>query len=243
MDLEEQLTALGYQVTNTVTDSDRAINSFKKNQPDLVLLDIHLKGSKLDGVQIAEMFNEITRVPIIYLTSYSDRETQKRVERTAPAYYLIKPCSPEQLEVAIGFAISNFTNQQQTNITHSLNTSTKPACVLFSPNDFFFVKKKQHYVRINLSEILWLEAKGSSVEIVSEQESVISYSGIKGFLGQLEHPNLIQVHRSFVVNILKVTAFNDRFIFIPFEGDQRAIPVGQKYHKDVFKRFRQLKSE
>lgn len=243
MDLEEQLVEFGYLVTDTVSDSDSALYAFKKKLPDVVLLDINLEGSKLDGVQIAEAFNKIYRVPIVYLTSYSDAATRKRVEKTSPAYYLIKPCSPEQLEVAIGFAISNFNNQQIPDIDHSLKSQTQPACVLFSPNDFFFVKKKQRYVRINLNDILWLEAGGSSVEIITANEKAVSYAGIKGFLEQFQHPNLVRVHRSFVVNILKVTAFSERSIFIPFEDKQKTIPVGQKYHKEIFNRFRQLRSE
>ena len=243
MDLEEQLIEFGYIITDTVSDSDKAIYAFKRQLPDLVLLDIQLKGSQLDGVQIAEAFNAIHRVPIIFLTSYSDDATRKRVEKVNPAYYLIKPCSPAQLKVSIGFALSNFTQQLIPAIDDSLKSNQAPSEFLLGDKDHFFVKHVKKYIRINIDDILWVKADGSAVEIVTLNEKVISYAGMKGFMEQIESPKLVRVHRSYVVNLSKVNSFDDVTLFISFNNKQEEIPVGKTYRQLVFSLFRQLRAE
>lgn len=240
--LEKRLLELGYIVIAKVADSDSAELAFRREIPDLIILDIELKSSKLDGIQLAEVLNKIERVPIVYLTAFSDKKTKERAKKTQPAYFLIKPCSKAQLEVAIDFAIDNYAKKQEAEIDHSLKYHTPPLCVFYSANDFFFAKKKQRYVRVNLNDILWVKSNNSYVEIITAKNKLIGSMNLKDFTFQIQHPNLLRIHRSFLINLLKISAFDDRHVFIEKDNVLEEIPVGKTYREEVFNRFRQLKA-
>jgi len=104
-ELQEQLLEFGYTITDVVANSQDALLAFRRRLPDLVLCDIHLKNSKLDGIELAAAFRQIATIPLIFLTAYGDEQTLTRAKATNPAYYLIKPCNATQLQVAIDFAV------------------------------------------------------------------------------------------------------------------------------------------
>ncbi len=103
-DIQQSLTRLGYEVPATATSGEEAIRKTKEIHPDLVIMDIVLKG-QMDGVQTAQ---EITRrfdVPVIYLTAYADEATLERVKTTSPAGYMLKPYLPNELRTTIELAL------------------------------------------------------------------------------------------------------------------------------------------
>ena len=72
-----QLSKLGYEVTGIISKGEDALNHVRQNQPDIVLMDIQLKG-KMDGVETAMVIQREFPVPIIYLTANTDDEHFKR---------------------------------------------------------------------------------------------------------------------------------------------------------------------
>jgi len=238
--LEEQLTDFGYQVIGSAATSKEVSTILETDTPDLVLLDVELKNSELDGIQVAEKMLTIPGIPFIYLTSFSDKKTKERAKKTRPANYLVKPYNEYQLEIAIDFALSNFSQQKEALFT---NPSTPPKNNIFTLDEFFFTKKSQSYIRINFIDIVWLKAGGSAVEIVTEKDKVVSYSGIKGFIEQFQHPHIVRIHRSYAVNVLKISRFDENHVYLPYNEDTKAIPIGPMYRDGLLKLFKQLKSE
>ncbi len=108
MGFQEQLLEFGYPNVLLAKDSFEAIHAFKTHKPDLVLMDVTLEGSPIDGIGIAEVFNDLRLVPIIYITSNSDNKTIQRAKKTNPASFLLKPCTDKQLAIAIDMAIDTF---------------------------------------------------------------------------------------------------------------------------------------
>ena len=98
--LRQQLTKLGYDVPNTVSSGDHALRRIEEAPPDLVLMDINLKG-KLDGIATAAAISQSYPIPIIYLTAYSGDETLARAAATNPHGYLLKPFSERELHAMI----------------------------------------------------------------------------------------------------------------------------------------------
>jgi len=91
LDISRRLKHLGHRVIPyTVISGEAAIEKVEMLRPDLVLMDIKLKG-KMDGIQAAEIIALRFGTPFIYITAHSDNVTCKRAERTNPAGYLIKP--------------------------------------------------------------------------------------------------------------------------------------------------------
>ncbi len=75
-----------------------------QNKPDLILMDIVLKGD-MDGIETAAKLNETESIPVIYLTAYADDEILKRAATTEPYGYILKPYKEKELKANIEMAI------------------------------------------------------------------------------------------------------------------------------------------
>lgn len=102
--LAESLQELGYQVAGIVSTGEEAVERAAKVHPDLVLMDIRLKG-EMDGIEAGEQISGDLHIPIVYLTAYSDERTVERAKITEPYGYLIKPFTDTELKTTLEMAI------------------------------------------------------------------------------------------------------------------------------------------
>jgi DNA-binding NtrC family response regulator len=98
--LEKSLQFMGFEVVGIAADYNRGIDLALEEKPDLVLLDIRIKG-EYDGITLAQRIQAHADIPIIYLTAHADTETVTRAVHTRPYNYLVKPYTDEQLNEAI----------------------------------------------------------------------------------------------------------------------------------------------
>ena len=103
LEIKSSIIKLGYICAGMATNYTDALSQIEKTQPDLVLLDITLKESK-NGIAIANELRKTSNIPIIYLTSVSDRKMIQKAIVTAPISYLIKPFRREELQSSIMLA-------------------------------------------------------------------------------------------------------------------------------------------
>ena len=104
MDLESRMKKLGYGVTAIVGYGEQAIEKVKENTPDVVLMDIILKG-EIDGIEAADAIRTQFDIPIIFITGYADKDRLKRAKLTYPFGFIIKPFQDKDLEVTIEMAL------------------------------------------------------------------------------------------------------------------------------------------
>ena len=97
-----------YQVVGIVNSGERIIEKIAETKPDLILMDIVLKGT-MDGIATSKKIQRAYNIPIIYLSSCRDRDTLKRARETQPRGYLIKPYNPEDLKATIEAALQQNT--------------------------------------------------------------------------------------------------------------------------------------
>ncbi|MCG8337939.1 MAG: response regulator, partial [Proteobacteria bacterium] len=102
--LKHTLENLGYNVVGTADTGEKAIDFAFRESPELILMDIRLKGS-MDGIQAAGQIREKLDVPIIFMTAYSDEDKIKRAKKTLPYGYLLKPVQDKELEINIDIAL------------------------------------------------------------------------------------------------------------------------------------------
>jgi signal transduction histidine kinase len=102
--LRNALESLGYEVAGVASYGEDAINKATEGRPDLVLMDIVLKGI-VDGIDAAEKIRAILNIPVIYLTSHTDDNTLQRAKVTEPFGYIVKPFNERDLFIAIEFAL------------------------------------------------------------------------------------------------------------------------------------------
>jgi len=103
--LKKTLERMGYSVPVTVAYAEQALQVVAKRRPDLVLMDIRLKG-EMDGIEAAEVIKSEFNIPVVYLTSYSDEETLARAVSSRTYGYLLKPFQERALEITIKLALS-----------------------------------------------------------------------------------------------------------------------------------------
>ncbi len=104
LDLKNRLTSLGYVVSAMLAYGEEAVAKTEEIKPDLILMDIVLKG-EMDGVQAAEQIQNRYDLPIIYLTAHSDERTLQRATVTEPYGYILKPFEDRELHMAIEMAL------------------------------------------------------------------------------------------------------------------------------------------
>lgn len=104
-DIAVSVRKLGYDVVGVLASGEEVVSTVRELHPDLVLMDIRLKG-QLDGIEVAESLQKEFGLPVIYLTAHSDSETLERAGMTDPYGYILKPFDDQQLYTVIELALN-----------------------------------------------------------------------------------------------------------------------------------------
>ncbi len=112
LDIQATLKRLGYVFAGDAVSGVEAISKVEKLKPDLVLMDIKLRG-EMDGVEAANIIIKTYDIPIIFLTAYSDDTTINRAKVSEPYGYLLKPFEERDLRSAIEIALYKHGMEQE----------------------------------------------------------------------------------------------------------------------------------
>jgi signal transduction histidine kinase len=107
LDMKMRLQSLGYGVLGVVDTGDAAIKFVEGVTPDLILMDIRIKGST-DGIETAQKIREKVEVPVIFVTAYTDEATLGRAKLVSPYGYIVKPFHERELRIGIELALYKF---------------------------------------------------------------------------------------------------------------------------------------
>jgi len=102
-DIVNMVRGLGYSVPAVVSTGEEAIVIAEKTRPDLILMDIVLKG-RIDGIEAAQRIWETLSIPVVYLTAFADDATLQRAKVTEPFGYILKPFDERELQTTIEMA-------------------------------------------------------------------------------------------------------------------------------------------
>ena len=123
LDIAGKLEQLGYEITAMVSSGTLAIEKARQLHPDLILMDIMLKGD-MDGIQVTKSIEDLF-IPVVYLTSYTDEKTLERARKTSPYGYIIKPYNEDELKSTIEMALHKHIKYQETIESEVESLSTK----------------------------------------------------------------------------------------------------------------------
>ena len=185
----------GYKVIGSAISYEEAVTCYRNFTPDVVLIDIRLSGQKT-GIDFACFLRkQPAPPPFIYLTSQLDTHFLSLAKQTRPAGYLSKPLQVSSLITTIAVALFNATDKD----TGKMIT----------------VKNGGSTHRINSSDILYVRAEHVYVSIkLADGQILLDRSTLTDFLEQLDNPDFIQTHRSYVVNLTQVTGFDAKEVFV-----------------------------
>lgn len=225
-----QLSNLGYEVTAIVPRGEEAILQIEENQPDIVLLDIHLKGA-LDGIATAQEMQKNYDIPIIYLTANADEATFNRAKATRPYAFISKPFKKLDLQRAIELTINRMAESQA---LESEQERTREAPFILS--DRIFVRHKDSMVKIFLEDILYIEADRNYCRIFTKNKEYLLAITLKIMEEKLSPQHFIRVHRSYIVNIAQVDEVAESHVVIA----RKAIPLSKSLREELLKRIQTI---
>jgi len=110
--IKKMLKGMGFRVPSIAASGEEAIQKAEITFPDLVLMDIMLKG-KIDGIKAAETIYGAMDIPVVYLTAYSDDKILERSKKTKPYGYLTKPFEEKTLQNTIKVALDNYRKEKE----------------------------------------------------------------------------------------------------------------------------------
>ncbi len=116
--LDRKLQDLGYSVVDIVSSGAAAIKSAEQLQPDLILMDIVIKG-ELDGIETAAIIKNESAIPVIFVTAYADDDTLERAGKTGSYGYILKPFQEREINATIKIALAK--HQEHLKISQSLS--------------------------------------------------------------------------------------------------------------------------
>jgi two-component system, LytTR family, response regulator LytT len=214
--MQECLEKLGYAVCGTCINYQEAIGALTKFLPDVVLVDITLKGTK-SGIDVGSYIKQHYSIPFIFVTSHSDKSTIDKAKQTLPHAYLIKPFTEDDLYAVIETALMHYGRQKQKEIS-----SEESAIII---NDGIFVKSKGKFVKIELSEMLFAEGNDNYVTITTSSTNHVLKTTLKSLLEVLPD-NFWRIHRSYVVNLKALKSFDADTVTIANIN----LPLGKSFY-------------
>ncbi|MEL7147278.1 MAG: response regulator, partial [Bacteroidota bacterium] len=185
--LEMFLDQLGYEVSGICANGKDALESFHASKPDLVLMDIHLKGD-LSGIDLARIFQGHSPIPIIFITAYDDPETFNQAKKTTPFAYLIKPFKSDELQRCIELALQQTYNDGE--------EAFSDANQVLLAKQSFFVKDRSRLHKVNMEDILWIEVEDKYCMLHVGSRKFLLRQSLKELADKLDPATFVQTHRS-----------------------------------------------
>lgn len=199
------LTETGYHVVEAKNGAE-ALRALQQHRIDVAILDINLGEKEMDGVNLGQYIAEVSGIPFLYLTAYETAEVIRRAVDTGPYSYLTKPLKKADLIAALEI-------------------------VRIKSDDYeadlqdLMVREQEFNVQINVADIDFIESDGNYLKIHCGTKIYRYRSTIRQLYDTLPGKIFVQVHRAFMVNVLKIEKFNNRNIII----GNKVIPVSKNY--------------
>jgi DNA-binding LytR/AlgR family response regulator len=231
-DIQNSLKKLGYTVPSVENSGEDAIDAASQYRPDLILMDIMLKGD-ISGIEAAEQIKNRYQIPVIFLTAYADESTLSKAKVTEPYGYIIKPFKEIDLHTSIEMALYKHSKEQEVKKERDLYSSI---VLDKSAEDCIFVKSNSRLVKVKMNEIYFVEALKDYVIIYTKESKYTVHSTMKDLLTKLTSSEFLRVHRSYIVRVDKIVAIEQNNLVI--EGDKKVIPVGGSYRDELHSRLR-----
>jgi DNA-binding LytR/AlgR family response regulator len=234
-DIQQSLKKLGYNVVGSSATGESALQLVQTEHPDIVLMDIMLKG-EMNGIQTADKIKEEYATPIIFLTAYADEATLLKAKITEPYGYILKPFKEIDLHTNIEMAIYKHAKEQEVvqerNLFFSVierNESNKKS---------IYVKSNSKLIKLNKDDIFYIEALKDYVIIHTPDLRYTIHSTMKDIEAKIGSDEFLRVHRSYIVRIDKIATIE--YPNLTLEQVDKTIPIGGSYREELYQKINQV---
>lgn len=202
----------------SLSNSIEGAKFLKENSVDLIFLDIQMPGN--NGIELAHA--DAGDSLIIFTTAYPEYAIDSY--EVDAVDYLLKPIKPERFNKAV---------QKARTYRSLLDADSIKSSIEEVSDDFFFVKADRKIFRIDFADILFIEGLKDYVVIHTISQRIITAMNIKTIHEKLPVKSFARVSKSYVVNIQKITSFDNNTVFIL----RQEIPIGNNYRNDFFEGY------
>jgi len=200
-------------VVATCKNAIEAFNQLNANNIDLIFLDINMP--EISGLSFAKSIN--TNIKVIFTTAY--REYAIDGFDLQAVDYLLKPISFERLLIAV----NKYLGENSFEIIESSSELTQ------EKSDFIFVRADRKMIKINFSEINYIESLSDYIKIHLVNKTIVTRETITNIEAKLPQKEFLRIHRSYIISISKIDSFTNEFI----EISKKALPISRSYKKEV----------
>lgn len=218
------LTDLGYAVAGILPRAEDVLLHLEDNRPDIILLDIQLKGT-MTGIELAHQLRDDHQIPVIFLTANSDDATFAEAKKAKPYAFLGKPFDRQELARALELTINLI--DQQASSAHSEPT------VL---TDRIFVYTGERRVKVLLADILYLQAERNYCRIHTAGKEYLLSMPMKTLEGKLPPKDFQRIHRSYIVNLKQVDEVEDSSVRIK----DQSLPMSATHRPAFLERIQSI---
>ena len=222
-----QLTEMGFEVCGLLPRGEDVLPYIRNTRPDILLLDIQLKG-KLDGIETARLVQAEFDVPIIYLTSNTDKAHFSRAKETRPRAFISKPYKNIDLQRAIELTVKAVSNEPKSNgdgVQHQ-----------FVLTDRVFVRKRDKLMAVAIKDIRYLEADRNYSKLFTLDRQYLLVGTLKSLEKKLPLHYFMRVHRSYIINISQIDEVGNTYVSVT----GKIIPVSKEAKDKLLKRLQTL---
>ncbi|MEN0045429.1 MAG: response regulator transcription factor [Bacteroidota bacterium] len=192
IELEMLIQKIGYNVIARIDNAEEALDFIYQKLPDLVLMDIDLKG-KMSGLELGQKIAHLN-IPIIYITSFADEKHYKAAQESKMIAYLTKPINGFSLRVSIETAVRN------TFFKNELEESDN-----FLAKNYLFFRKKGIYYKIYIQDISYVQSSDNYCEVYTIQaEHFIVRSSISKMSELLPKEEFMRIHRQYIIQLSQI---------------------------------------
>lgn len=234
-DIQHSLKKIGYNVVGSASTGEKAIELIREEQPDIVLMDIMLKGN-MNGIEAAEIIKNEMALPVIFLTAYADESTLSKAKISEPYGYILKPFKEIDLQTSIEMAIYKHKKEQdiikERDLLYSIVDNKEKT------QDFIFVKSNSKLVKLNCKDIYFIEALKDYVVINTADTRYTIHSTMKEIESKMGSIDFLRIHRSFIVRLDKISSIE--YPNLTLENDKKSIPIGGSFRDDLNARIKLL---
>ncbi len=225
-----QLNHLGYDVIGIIPRAEEVLPYIKQQLPDIILLDINLKGD-IDGIQLAHLINSEFTIPLIFLTANTDELHFNRAKATKPYAFIAKPFKKLDLQRAIELTLNRIKEEEALEKITSANTDSP-----FVLSDCIFVRSQDKMVKVFIHDILYIESDRNYCKIHCKGKEYLLVITLKDVEEKLTDKNLLRIHRSFIVNLSNVDEIAATHVVVA----QKIIPISPDFKKQLLQHIQKI---
>lgn len=213
---------LGYELIAIADNAEDMMRLVKSTSPDVILLDINVKGDK-DGIETAELIQKLPKpAPIIFLTSHDGQEVFSRAKATNPYAYLTKPFEEGALQRAIELAFLQYSKQ-----IDSEDDYTGWGNDIFL-EESFFIKIGDKLEKVSVQDIQYIEVELKYITLHTKEKQFVARMTLQEIKAKLPAKFFAQIHRNCLINLKFVTNINLKTNKIEIAGKKLSVSKRQK---------------